>query len=247
MIEAILRNVLLASAAVVALSSPARAGDFDGRWVLVQSTTTVAEVPIAGRIYATTTAVSVHDVVSTETRMRGGGSLCSVDVDSGTAFVKTILPPALRRVLPTPTIDASLSTKRGKLAFFQSSPKVVLGARLARIDDPLPTRADDARVVDQDGDGAPGVTVRVEGIASGDVHVVQRSWATLDGNLLVDGTFGGLVRHGLSQSVIGATSSFLRDPPNATPVASRSWFRLGRVERAAGCAEAAKLAKRWAR
>src|SRR5688572_25018279 len=138
------------------VASSAGAGDLDGRWALVQSTTTVAEVPIVGRIFATTTAVSVHDVTSTETRMRGGGTLCSVSIDSGTAFVQTILPAALRRVLPPPTIEATLSTKDGKLVFFQSAPPVVLGARLARSNDPLPTRGGDARVFDQDGDGAPG-------------------------------------------------------------------------------------------
>ncbi len=238
-------TIIAACLTTAGVTSEVQAGDFDGRWALLQSTTTVADVPVVGRIYATTTALSLHDVVSTETRLRGGGTLCAVAIDSGTAFVRTILPPALRRILPVPTLDAELSVKEGKLALFQASSPVVLGARLERSGEALPTRADDARVLDQDEDGAPGVTVRVEGIASGDIHVVQRTWSRLDGLLLVDGTFGGVVRHGVAQSVLGATSPFLREPPSIAAVAGRSWFRLGRVDRNAGCAEARKSAQAW--
>ncbi len=244
------RPRLFAAVALAALSAVPRAaqgGDFDGRWALLQSTTTVAEVPIAGRIYATTTALSIHDLVSSDTRLRGEGALCSVSVDSGTSFVRTSLPPALRRILPAPTFDAELSVVGGKLAIFQASRPIVLGARLRRSDEPLPTEIADPRVLDEDEDGAPGVTVRVDGIASGDIHVVQRSWARLDGLLRVDGTFGGIVRHGVSQSVLDATSPFLRDPPDVTPVPARSWFRLGRLGVGAGCAEATRAARAWSR
>ena len=239
--------IVLGASTPTCFSASARAGEFDGRWALLQSTTTVAEVPIAGRIYATTTALSVHDLVSTDTTLRGGGTLCSVELDSGTSFVRTSLPPALRRILPPPTVDASLRVVSGKLSIFQASRPVVLGARLARPDDPLPRDGSDPREIDADEDGAPGVTVRVDGIASGDLHVVQRSWSRLDGFLRVDGTFGGIVRHGVSQSVLGATSPLLSSPPDVAPVPARSWFRLGRIDSGAGCAEAQRVARAWSR
>lgn len=229
------------------LTSPVRAGDLDGRWALVQSTATIADVPVAGRIHARTTVVSFHDLVSTETSLRGAGTLCSIAVDSGTSLARTVLPPALRRALPSPSFDANLAVVNGRLTLFQAPAPIVLGARLGRLDEPLPSEVADTRVFDQDEDGSPGVTVRIEGIVSGEMHLVQRTWVRLDGTLRVDGTFGGIVRHGLTQSVLDATSPFLRSPPRAAPAPAMSWFRLGRIGRTGGCAEATRAAEAWSR
>jgi len=221
------------------------AGDHDGRWALLQVTTTVAEIPIIGKMYATTSALSVHDVESSGDRLSGAGTLCSLQLDSGTSMVETIIPPALRRVLPAPRLDARLGHRNGTTTFFQALPTIVVGARLTKPYEALPTNPKDRRVIDEDEDGAPGVTVRVEGIASGDLHVVQRSWARLDGAFLVDGTFGGIVRHGLSQSILDATSPFLRSSPRSRPLVERSYFRMGRIDRTAGCSDAIRRAKAW--
>lgn len=231
--------------ALLGVQNVAHASKLDGRWVFLQRTVTVADAPVIGKIYATTTAISVHDLVEAGGHLHGNGTLCSLTLDSGTSFVRTILPPALRNVLPKPKINAKLTYEDGKLLYADAPPPVVLGAKVASIGEALPTQSSDARVVDSDGDGHPGVTVRVEGIVSGEIYVVQRNVAVFDGALRVDGSFAGSIRHGMSQVVLGATSSRLVDGPKSYPVDKGSFFRLAPLPKAATCDDAAKLAKGW--
>ncbi|MBL8743035.1 MAG: hypothetical protein JNK04_18125, partial [Myxococcales bacterium] len=110
------RAVALAvSIATFSTVSPASAGTFDGRWVLVQRLTTSASVPVVGDIEAKTTVVSVHDLRSDDGRLKGTGTLCDIDVDSGSDLVSTILPAAFRKVMPPPEIDALIDVQDGVL------------------------------------------------------------------------------------------------------------------------------------
>jgi hypothetical protein len=121
----------------------------------------------------------------------------------------------------------------------------VVGAKLRRSNDPLPSDPDDPRVFDQDGDGNPGVTIRVEGIVSGDMYIVQRSWTRLEGALLGDGSFGGRLFFGNAQVVLDSTSPFLGDPPSSRPLPNLSWFRIARLPEDADCAKARERAAAW--
>jgi hypothetical protein len=223
----------------------AQAGELDGKYTLLQVTMTVTEVPMLGPMKTTTTVVSVHDLVNEGDRLRGKGTLCDITVLGERDLLETTILPRLRKVLPPPEIDARLIKKNGKLTFFHKTPTIVLGAKLRTPDDEqLPVESRDHRVFDQDLDGKPGVTLRVKGMAEGDIHLVQRMWTRLDGWQREDGSFGGVARHGLTQSVLGATAPMLRQPPTNVPTADGSYFRLGRLEKGA-CPEALAQAKTW--
>lgn len=214
-------------------------GPYSGRWAFLQATTTVARIPVIGNVYATTTAVSLHKLKHHGERLRGKGKLCHLAIDSGSALVKTTMPPALVRALPIPRIDGVLREHDGQLAFAQPRQTIVLGARLA---DPsggeLPQDRSDARVIDQDEDGAPGVTVRVTGLVSGDIHVVQRSWTELTSHRVSHDRIEGAIRFGNEQVILDATSSMLRKAPDATPDFARSRFHLVRVAESSTCMDA---------
>ncbi len=214
-------------------------GPYAGRWALQQVTTTVAEVPVVGKVYATTTAVSIHKLKHKGERLRGKGRLCKLDLDSGSAFVKTVMPPALLKALPAPRVDAIVRDEGGRLTFSQPRQTIVLGAKLDNPEgDTLPRLIGDPRVFDQDEDGEPAVTVRISGIVSGDMRVVQRSWTELTGERVGHDRIEGSVRFGNEQVILDATASTLKSPPPSSPDLTRSRFKLVRLPDKATCSDA---------
>lgn len=105
--------------------------------------------------------------------------------------------------------------------------------------DALPETADDPRVIDQDGDGQPGVTVNVSGIASGDVYVVQWQRGWYEGEL-GDGTEVSGANHaaGSEQRTIGASSTLLEMdvPQRPAPDTSMNRVRLIPIDAGYDCA-----------
>ncbi|MEZ4451797.1 MAG: hypothetical protein R3B09_20205 [Nannocystaceae bacterium] len=218
--------------------------DLSGRWLLAQVTTTVATVPVLGDIEARTRVVALQDLRHDGRRLRGAGTLCRLDIDSGTRFVTTTLPLAFKLSLPRPVVDAVLED--GGATLRTGRQLVVVGARLERPEDePLPTSPDDPRVVDQDRDGRPGVTIRIRGIVRGSIYVAQRSWTRLRGARRADGGYAGAVDFGTEQVVLGATSSRLDTPPPARPLPSASRFELVPVPAETTCAEALARTEGW--
>jgi hypothetical protein len=218
----------------------------DGRWVMMQQSTTVATVPVLGDIFAKSLVVSLHDARHRGGRLKGKGRVCQLRIDSGTRFVKTILPAAFRRSLPPPLLNARILDKGGKLQLLQSKRTIVVGARLKdKKRDTMPSTASDPRVFDQDGDGKPGVTIQIGGIVSGKIYVVQRSWTRLFGSEQRNGEFVGKLKFGNEQVILGATSSRLKSKPISRPVPSKSWFRLLKVPASSSCNDARRIAKRW--
>lgn len=217
--------------------------DLSGQWVLVQKNVTVTDVPVVGEIRSTTRSVVLYDLRHEGEHLRGKGKLCEIDIDSGSTMVSTVLPAAFRRALEPPTLNARLKREGAQLRLMQPRTWSVVGARLDDVvKDTLPTSASDPRVFDHDRDGHPGVTVRVEGIVTGDIYVVQRSWSELEGLMRGEEGFKGYVRFGQEQVVLGATKRMLRNPLAARPDLNRSVFQLKRVEEGATCASVRRLA-----
>lgn len=239
---------LTASAAL--WPAPAAAeGDLSGRWVMAQLSVTVAEVPVVGKIYASTRTVTLHDLDHDGDRLHGPGELCQLELDSGSTFVSTKLPKAFKRSLPRPSFDARVGRDdSGNVTLRQPKRTVVVGAKLDEpTRDPLPRKPGDATVYDQDRDGHPGVTVVVDGIVSGEIYVAQRSWTRLSGTMVGREGFGGRLEHGSEQNILQATSSMLDDPPDQKPLPSKSWFRMTRLSDDATCKTARAVASRWLR
>ncbi|MEM9692328.1 MAG: hypothetical protein AAGA56_07275 [Myxococcota bacterium] len=214
-------------------------------WVVAQLTTTAAKVPVVGTIYAKTKLLTLHDITERGNRLRGPGSLCSIDIDSGSRMVSTRLPDRFKRSLPQPYIDAVIDERNGKKRIRTGRRQMVVGAKLDQPNEPLPTRASDSRVVDQDGDGKPGVTILIDGIVSGEIYVAQRSWTRFLGSMKGRDSFSGKVYFNNEQSILGATSSMLDDAPDAQPVVEKSWFKMVKVSSSTTCEDAKRMAATW--
>ncbi len=221
---------------------PARGGEpYTGRYVLVQQTTSTTKLPVLKDVVASTTAISVVDLEHESSRLKGTGTLCSLELSSNSSLVETSFPAAFIRALPDISLDASLEVRDGRNYLVSDAQTLVLGARLTHPrSEHLPSDSKDRRVYDQDGDGKPGMTVVVSGLVSGEVYVVQRSTTQFHGPEGPNGFSGG-IHFELEQHVIGASKSVLRSGPAPRADSSRSWFQLMRVPETADCDEAVRL------
>jgi hypothetical protein len=238
---------LLALLLLASRTRATREDELSGSWVMAQLATSVARIPVIGEVHSASRLISVHQLRQERERLYGAGKLCKLELDSGSWFVRVRLPPATQAQLPAPWIDARIGQDaRGSRSFWQARQLLVVGARLADpLAEPLPRAADDPRVVDEERDGQPGMTIEIGGIVSGRVYIAQRSWTELSGQAAGDDAFAGRLRFGNEQVVLRASSSRLARAPESRPVPSMSWFRLQRLCGSADCAAAQAAAARW--
>jgi hypothetical protein len=96
--------------------------------------------------------------------------------------------------------------------------------------DTLPGKDDlsDPRIVDSDGDGKPGATLKVGNAC--DVHVLQRAISALDGVVEAPGRIVGQGMHATQQVVLSATSSICAAKFKTRPNDAHNHFVLVRVD-----------------
>ncbi len=215
--------------------------DLTGRWAFLQVTSQIGAVPFAGERTRATSSVALVDIVQDGLVLHGAESACSTTIDYGTPLVTMEVPEAFVRSMRQVAWIATLESAAVGARFERPWVTSVNGAQLADPEnDPLPTRPDDARVVDQDGDGKPGLTVRivVMGIIGGEVYVVQRDRSRLVGVVVSPDAVDGLVEWTSEQSVLGASSSIFLGGAAARldPNPEHSYFRARRLDGSTDCA-----------
>ena len=220
-------------------SSDLRGDELVGLWRATQTTTTVMTLPVVMEELTTTLTASLSLVIRQE-----GGALwlnvktCAVESQS--------VPDIGQRLIPAPFIDSLIPLERGgrlwregaELKLALEPAYEVRGARLDDpINDPLPTSADDPRVIDADRDGQPGLTVTLTGFPAGDVYLVQRAWDAWSASFIAaEGEpidqVSGVVEWGEEQVRLGATSeALLLDVPQQIPRGEGlQTFEMWRVE-----------------
>ncbi|MBN1653661.1 MAG: hypothetical protein JXA30_07785 [Deltaproteobacteria bacterium] len=216
---------------------------FSGLWSLIEIIITQTELPVVGKLTAKTRIVSLFSLSFRNSRLVGSGKLCGMTVDSGTSLVTTRFPPSFVRALPPPEFNARLIRKEDQWRLYHERQYLVVGAKLKNERaDQLPKTASDPRVFDQDNDGNPGVTVLIDGLATGGIFVTQRTWTELTGSLQAPGRFYGQLGYGNEQQVLDATAWYLKHPIQLKPAPDRSHFYLIRMGQSASCQEALRLA-----
>ena len=93
------------------------------------------------------------------------------------------------------------------------SPKVeVAGAVLDPAVATLPASATDSRVIDEDGDGHPGITVTLNGTISGSLYVVQEQTTSVLAIAVAPDRVEGALAFSSTQIVLGSNPASLSDP-----------------------------------
>jgi len=204
--------------------------DVVGSYVLQMRTASLLELPFLGETESITTTIGI----ATLSRDGDGFSLkesgCHVDSSAGSS-VSTTIPDVVPQTTEATTSTVSFQRQNGQVIFERASSTSLVGVNLNDPDmEALPTTPDDPRVVDQDGDGKPGVTVMVSGLASGSLYVVRRERAGYyDGVLTMPGHLSGLIQATSEQVVLDASNPLLKQPmpvkPHPDPNASRITLR----------------------
>ncbi|MDD5220504.1 MAG: hypothetical protein PHV11_08055 [Candidatus Bipolaricaulis sp.] len=252
------RYAAAAVVAVVVALAPASALDGDeaahglnltGRWAFLQVTSQIGAVPMVGERTRTTASFALVDIAQDALAASGVETACFTKIDYGTSLVAMEIPEAFVLSMRAAEWTATLESSEVGARFERPWATSVNGAQLVDPEnDPLPTEADDPRVVDQDGDGKPGLTVRivVMGLIGGEVYVVQRDRSRLVGVVSSPDAIDGLVEWTSEQSVLGASSPIFLGGAAARPdpVPEHSFFRARRVDAAMDCATLRGLADR---
>jgi len=207
---------------------------------MVQVYPELATLPLAGETLRTTAVMQLVEIIQTGSLLSLRDTYCSTVVDDGTALARTVIPEVFVRALRPGTRFASLSPASTGGRFVQDEYIEVRGARLANPEeDRLPTNPNDPRVVDQDGDGFPGMTIRVTvlGFVDGAAYVVQRVRYRLLGTVVDADTVRGTIDWSTEQVVLAASTPLLRvdAPSRPHPDSSRSAFLMTRVDPSADC------------
>lgn len=214
-----------------------------GTWAQIQVQTSIASIPIAGDVVSRTTAILRVVIEQDSKRLKVHSTPCHIAVDSEIDMVRTVVPLAMIRAIGTQEFKARLKPDKAGWIYYQPPVMQTLGVRLEdEWKDKMPIAPDDPRLIDADGDGKPGVTVRIEGMIDGAIYVAQRSWSRLEGIITSDRIKGSLTWQ-TDQAVLDATSVMLSSSPQTrpSPLPNSNYFRAIRVAPEMTCEDILKL------
>ena len=186
--------------------------DLEGAWVMLQVYPRVASLPLVGESLQTSYVVQWVDVMQEDDTLTMTDTYCFTVVDDTSLLATTEIPEAfIAALLPEPR-TSMLQTEGNVVRFDQPTYIEVRGAVLENPQtDALPIDAEDSRVVDQDQDGFPGMTIQVNllGFISAQIYVVQRVQYALSGTVISPTRIEGSIDWIDEQIVLAATNSML--------------------------------------
>lgn len=217
----------------------AKLPDFRGVWAQKLVTTAVSSVPLVGEVVSRTITYQRVQIDQQGDQLEVTAQPCDVKLVSNQSSIQTHIPRRFVESMEAQPRKAFV--RHRKNGFYLLAPRRthVLGAEMKDPDAALPKDASDPRVVDQDKDGHPGMTVRVSGLIDGRLYLIQRSWDRLWGRLIDGDKIAGRVKWHSDQVVLDSTSRWLGDPPESKPHPDpkQSYFRMIRVDDAATCSD----------
>jgi len=220
--------------------------DIGGRWALLQISSALAQIPIVGMDTRTTYTVLLVDHSQKDGLWEARMEVCLLRIEAETTLVRTVIPDAFVAALEPFVRPVELAIQEdGLVRYVQPDLWQAWGADLPDPQfDSLPNSPEDPRVTDPDKDGRPGLTVRVTGLMTGELYVVQRRMNSLEGSLTDTGTVQGLHRSSMEQNVLGGDNPDLVDNDPETfpdPNPENSTFRMVKMPQIADCKDLVSL------
>ena len=189
-----------------------------GQYAMRAVVSSLANAPMIGQLTLTSRAYGLATIERDGQGLRLLEQGCHVDMESSNTIVNMQLPDAIAQSMPPNPTPLRAWEEGAVVKFNRPESVLVVGANLADpIHDALPTDQTDPRVIDQDGDGKPGVTILFSGFVSGQLYAVQRQRASYDGTISANDTFTGTNTDRSEQSVLGASNPLLEQPLDQTP------------------------------
>jgi hypothetical protein len=198
----------------------------------------VARLPVIGESASTYRSISLVELTRDGDRLVQAHRVCAAETEDAVPFFGLDMPPRFLAALGWHRYPITLSADANGWHYAADLGPEYVGydpERSAR----LPENADDPAVVDWDGDGKPGGTIRLRiPIApDGELYVVQRGHALLDGHVVAGDRVEGTIAIPLfEQHVIGAQPSFLHRTPEIRTDTTQSRFLLAPMPDGSDCA-----------
>lgn len=214
----------------------ANATDLTGTWVVRVIGAIVVKAPIIGMVHQQIVLTLLVDVAQQGTNVVADGRYCNRQQKSEPGALTQVIIPDAWAHTETPIQRPGTYTVGSDgtpVVVFTTIPET-MGAVLASPGtDTLPTAADDPRVIDQDNDGNPGITVSLTGLSlSGQLYAVQRQITSFTGIPVSPDRIEGAVTFTTEQNVVGSNPSNLADlyaqggQSGADPTACSSTFTM---------------------
>jgi hypothetical protein len=231
---------------------PEAAALFEGTWAQLHVVSHISNFPGYNAVATVSQMWQLVEIEALDTGLLSmTETMCELLVDTPAMPVDTIVPDAFVASLhPTTRSGAVDGSEPGSL--FESD--VMTEVRGCALDDPLgeelPYAPEDERVIDQDGDGHPGMTLNFTGAVNAAVYVTQRWDSRFYGGVVEDlDHLSGYVESHSEQQILEATNPVLdgTDPDSPDlgswpdPDPEHSYFELVRLAAGAGCDEVLAL------
>ena len=201
---------------VVAASPP----PLEGGWAMLQVYPRIALVPMVGPSTQTSYVVLRVEVEQDGLSVIMSDRYCFTIVEESSSLAATEIPDLFMQSLQPDPREVVLDEEDGGFVLRQGTHLEIRGALLENPEtDELPVDPEDPRLVDQDGDGFPGMTVNINllGMMEEQIYVVQRFQYELEGTVVSPDRIEGLIRWTDEQIVLGATNPMLLASSESEP------------------------------
>ena len=211
-----------------------------GTWATRTRTLTEQTVPVLGTVRTTSSAYGLAVFARMGSTLTLTERACRVVFDRSALGTTSLDDRAVQALAPA-TAPIVFTPMGGAWRWTRAARSVAVGwtPRMSA-DEALPMARTDPRVIDSDGDGNPGVSVRIMSLlANGTVYVVQTQRSALSGDQASDGTpRAANDPTGSTQRTVGASTNLLaQDIPSRVDAApSNNGVTFVRLAPGADCA-----------
>ncbi|HOW51527.1 MAG TPA: hypothetical protein PLV42_05720 [bacterium] len=200
---------------------------------------TIDKMSMLGEFQTTGTYYSVTRIEKVEGVLQSRASSCHSVIKS-TSPATTTVPDALSQcigdMIGALTVEETAEGPR----ISRAEAVMPVGIELADPwNDPLPTDNSDPRIIDQDNDGNPGVTIEIAASGmTGKVYTIRRERGSWWVQPAADGRLKGQVQDASEQRVIGADNALFNSNPESTvdPDPTKSTIELVKLDGDTDCA-----------
>ena len=204
----------------------------DGVWQVLLTVVTATQVPILGDSRTSSISLALARIDGDVQTQR----ICDSWMKDRNPLAQVIIPAAFNAAFPTESFPIQVTVDGERLAYHAAQAKLAVGFNASGA---MPQRVGDPGVLDWEGDGRPGATVRVKVpiAGEGEVWMAQVGRTVLDGFVVsADRVEGRVTTLDYAQRTLGASNRLLDVNPVVRPEDALSTFVMTRVAANSTCA-----------
>jgi hypothetical protein len=215
--------------------------DVSGTWVIRAVATQIVTAPIVNTLRPQTVFYILTSLAQSGTSVIATGWYCDrAEIDQPGSLTTVVIPDQWAHTEKPVSRVGTFAVDASGVPILTFPTLVELAGAVAdATTDALPVDVSDPRVIDEDHDGHPGITVTLTGVVSGSLYVVQRQTTAIAAIPVASDRFEGKLDFTSEQKVLDSTSPVLTSlygqavaSPDTTPCSST--FTMVKVADLAG-------------